>query len=213
MTSTPRNMFAAPGATFDALRAARPGIEAYVQLREKAATAQIALRPPTSLDTVQAYENGAGVRLPDDYVFFVTMVGNGGADPCRLVRLEDWDAGYWSQAVLRRDLIAPCLITPELEALGATWLEALGVEDAGKKWDRNEWDPLRGSMAIAEIGCGLYYHMIVNGPHSGRVFVWGDRASAPPVFQPQKNFAEWIGHYLDAKIAGRPVHFLDGRIR
>jgi hypothetical protein len=93
------------------------------------------------------------------------------------------------------------------------WLDALGVEDAGKKWDRDEWDPLRGSMAVAEIGCGLFYHMIVNGPHSGRIFVWGDRASAPPVFQPHRTFADWIGHYLDSKIAGRPVHFLDGRIK
>jgi hypothetical protein len=68
-------------------------------------------------------------------------------------------------------------------------------------------------MAIAEIGCGLFFHMIVNGPHFGRVFVWGDRAAAPPVFQPQETFARWIGYHLDAKIAGRPVHFLDGRIK
>jgi hypothetical protein len=55
--------------------------------------------------------------------------------------------------------------------------------------------------------------MIVNGPHFGRVFLWGDRISAPPVFMPEHSFADWITCHLDAKIAGRLVHFLDGRIR
>jgi hypothetical protein len=212
-TTSFRDWLGAPGTTVKALSAARPGIEVYAELREKAVSARIALKRPVSLDAIEAFENESGIRLPDDYVFFITMVGNGGIEPCRLVPIEDWDAGYWSQAKLERDLIAPCLITPELKALGNTWLGALGVEQADKKWDRDEWDPLRGSMAIAEIGCGLFFHLIVNGPHFGRVFVWGESAFAPPLFQPQRTFSDWIGHHLDAKIAGRPVHFLDGRIR
>jgi hypothetical protein len=159
-----------------------------------------------------AFENEAGVCLPNDYVFFVTMVGNGGNPPCRLMPIEDWDSGYWSHTQLTNDLIAPCLITPELHSLGENWLEGLGVDEAGTKWDKDEWDPMRGSIAVAEIGCGLYFRMVVNGTHYGRVFAWGDHARNPPIFQPQLTFYDWLGYHLDAKVEGQAVHFLDGRL-
>jgi SUKH-3 immunity protein of toxin-antitoxin system len=193
-----------------ALSVARPGIEVNATLREKATQAGIDLRPPLPLDCVIEFEKNAGICLPDDYVFFITMIGNGSAGRGDLMSMEDWDAGYWSEAKLERDLIAPCLITPELEGLGEKWLDSLGVEDAEQKWDRDEWDPMRGSMTIAEIGCGLFFRMIVNGPHRGRIFVWGDHALLPPAFQSQLTFSSWIGHWLDAVAAGQSAPFLMG---
>ncbi len=181
---------------------------AHGALREKAIQARITLRPPAPIEHVIEFERVSGIRLPDDYVFFITTVGNGGLPPCRIKSLEDWDAGYWSEAKLERDLIAPCLLTPELESLGEKWLDSLGVEDAEQRWDRDEWDPMRGSMTIAEIGCGLFFRMIVNGPHHGRIFVWGDHALLPPAFQSQPTFSSWITHWLDAAIAGQQVAFL-----
>jgi hypothetical protein len=202
-----------PPPALEALLAARPGIAAHAALWEKAVRARLALRPPASLDAVQAFENESGIRLPDDFVCFITLVGNGGLPPCRLLGLDGWNDGYWTPTVLRRDLVAPCLITPELEAQGENWLAALVVADAELRFEREEWDPMRGSMTIAEFGCGLFWRMIVNGPHYGRVFLWGERLSAPPAFMPEPNFAGWISRHLDAKIAGQPVPFLDGRMR
>lgn len=183
---------------------------AHGSLREKAIKAGVTLRPPVPIERVIEFEKKAGIRLPDDYVFFITAVGNGGLHPPCLMGLEDWDAGYWSESRLERDLLAPCLITPELEGLGEKWLDSLGVENAEQKWDRDEWDPMRGSMTIAEIGCGLFFLMIVNGPHRGRIFVWGDHALLPPAFQSQLTFSSWIGHWLDAVAAGQAVPFLMG---
>lgn len=183
---------------------------AHGSLREKAIKAGVTLRPPVPIDRVIEFEKTAGIRLPDDYVFFITAVGNGGQHPPCLMGLDDWDAGYWSEARLERDLSEPCLITPELEGLGEKWLDSLGVEKAEQKWDRDEWDPMRGSMTIAEIGCGLFFRMIVNGPHRGRIFVWGDHALLPPAFQSQLTFSSWIGHWLDAVAAGQAVPFLMG---
>lgn len=181
--------------------------QAHAALREKAIQARVMLRPPVLIERVIEFEKTAGIRLPDDYVFFITAVGNGGLHAPGLVALEDWDAGYWSEARLERDLIAPCLITPELEGLGEKWLDALGVEDAENRLEREEWDPMRGSLTIAEYGCGLFFRMIVNGPHRGRVFVWGEHLMRPPVFQPGLTFAEWITHRLEAAAAGKPVPF------
>ena len=186
------------------LSALRPGIEAHAALREKAVKACMELCPPASFARVASFEKASGIRLPDDYVFFITMIGNGGS---RLISLEDWDAGYWSEARLEHDLRAPCLITPELEGLGEKWLDSLGVEDAGKKWDRDEWDPMRGTVTIVEYGCGLFFRMILNGPHRGRIFIWGEHALRPPVFTQELTFASWIGRWLDAAAAGQKVPF------
>ena len=186
--------------------------ETYAMRCKKAAKARMAPSTAESLQRVIAFEKEAGICLPDDYVFLITTVGYGVSDDCSLLALEDWDAGYWSQAILARDLIAPCLITPEQRELGDKWLDSLGVEDAEKKWDRDEWDPMRGTLTIAEFGCGLYFRMIVNGPHYGRIFIWGEHALRPPVFQPQLNFSSWITHWLDEAVAGKSVPFLKKQI-
>lgn len=172
------------------------GNAVYAALCEKAVKARTTLTPAESLQRVIAFEKAAGIRLPDDYLFFITMVGYKGSENCWLLRLEDWDAGYWSETKLERDLCAPCLITPELQSLGAEWLDSLGVEDAARKWDQDEWDPMRGSMTIVEYGCGLFFRMIVNGPYYGRVFIWGEHAMRPPVFVPELTFSDWITHWL-----------------
>ena len=201
------------GPSLDELCAARPGIGKYLSLEKKARAPRLSLRPPASLHLIEDFERESGITLPDDYVFYLTCIGNGGIAPCRLQSLDDWNAAHWAATKLERDLIAPCLITPELEALGDKWLDALGVADASAKWDRDEWDPMRGTIAVADFGCGLYYRMIANGPHRGRVFLWGDRATAAPSFEPQPNFASWLGFHLDLAAEGKPVHFLNGRIR
>src|SRR6185436_16297736 len=91
--------------TLEELKIDRPGIEANTSLRDKAIQTQISLRRPISLDRVVQFENEAHISLPNDYVFFVTMVGNGGVEQCRLVRIEDWDRGYWSNSCLATDLV------------------------------------------------------------------------------------------------------------
>ncbi len=107
----------------------------------------------------------------------------------------------------------PCLITPATEHHGEKWLDELGTPDWEAQWDNGTWDPMFGTIAVAEIGCGLFYSIIMNGEYRGRVFSWGDHALNPPYFVEQNNFVSWIESCLDFSIAGRPVHFLDGRIQ
>jgi hypothetical protein len=69
-----------------------------------------------------------------------------------------------------------------------------------------------GTIAVAEIGCGLFFSMVMNGQHRGRIFSWGDQASHPPLFVPETNFGAWLESHLDLILAGHPVHFLTGRV-
>jgi hypothetical protein len=185
----------------------------YDNLRVKAVRAGLKVRAPASPRDIADFEMKSGVRLPEDYAFFLTHVANGGIAPCRLVALEDWDTGFWSSVSLESALRKPCVIAPDAEARGESWLTDLRVADWEEKWDSDEWDPLYGTIAVAEIGCGLFYHLIVNGEFYGRIFSWGDHALSPPVFVAEVSFSDWIERHLDAIIAGEPVHFLDGRIQ
>ncbi len=189
-----------------------PKLDLTARLLEKAQQANLRLQPPATEAEVAAFESESGIDLPADYRDFLVSVANGGYGPCRLVALERWADCYWiSKTSLSKHLQQPCLITPDAEDHEDQWLDKLGIEDLDGKWDREEWDPMFGSMAVAEIGCGLFFSLVVNGPFYGRVFSWGDSAGNPPVFVEQASFGEWMEFCLDAILEGHPVHFLDGR--
>jgi hypothetical protein len=57
---------------------------------------------------------------------------------------------------------------------------------------------MAGTIAVAEIGCGLFYSLVVNGPFTGRVFSYGDHIANPPRFVAQNTFIEWIAACVDS---------------
>jgi len=180
------------------------------QVLDKIRRANLRIRPPIKLDELERFEAQAGIMLPKDYRDFLLTCCNGGIEPCRLVSLQRWDACYWSK-VDPTSLNLPCLVTPDAELHHDQWLDQLGVPDWETKWDSDTWDPMVGTIAVAEIGCGLFYSLIMNGEFRGRVFVWGSSALNPPHFVDYENFTTWIESCLDASIAGCRAYFLDGR--
>jgi len=182
-------------------------------LAAKARRARISIKPPVTVEDIVALEDAAGVKLPDEYRDFLTHVSNGGTTPCRLVPLDHWDHSYWIDCPQPSMIALPSIVTPEAESHGETWLDRAAPADWSDRWDNNEWDPMFGSIAVAEIGCGLFFSLVVTGEHRGRVFSWGDHALNPPIFCEEKSFSSWIEGCFDQIIAGYPVHFLDGRIR
>ena len=182
------------------------------KLLDKIRRARLPVKAPIELDELERFEVQAGLALPSDYRDFLLTCCNGGIEPCRLVPLNRWADCYWTNVDAKR-ANSQCLLTPEAANHGEKWLEHLGIPDWESKWDSGAWDPMYGTIAVAEIGCGLFYSLIVNGDYRGRIFSWGDHALNPPYFVEYEDFATWIESCLDASIAGQPVHFLDGRIR
>ena len=105
----------------------------------------------------------------------------------------------------------PCVVTPSAREQGERWLDHAGPAGWSTLVDGNRWDPMFGTIAIAEIGCGLFYSLIVTGEFRGRVFSWGDHMLNPPVFCDERSFGCWIEGRLDRLRAGDPVHILDDR--
>ncbi len=170
-------------------------------------------KPPIAESEVARLEAEFGVTIPEDYRDFLINVANGGRAPCRLVPLSGWDGCYWIDDPKPHMVAEPCIVTPGAQDQGERWLDEANLPDWEARWDNNEWDPMFGTIAVAEIGCGLFFSMIMTGPFRGRIFSWGDHALNPPYVYPEPSFGGWFEKCLDASLAGKPVHFLDGRLR
>lgn len=188
-------------------------METTRQLFEQVQETGLRLNPPVDLPTVERFEAEAGVSLPLDYREFLLNVGNGGMGQCRLLRLSDWFCSYWIDDPRPCMIAQPCVITPEAWGQEDLWSDKTNVRDWEKEWDENRWDPMFGTIAVAEIGCGLFYSLVMTCRFRGRIFSWGDHALNPPFLYPEPNFGEWLKSHLDQILAGNPVHFLDGRNR
>ncbi len=171
-------------------------------LLEKIRRARLRVKPPIELAELERFETRCGTRLPADYREFLIAGCNGGIEACRLVPLEHWDHSYWSE-VGPEAANLPCLIKPEAEQHKDEWLDELGVPDWETRWDDGSWDPMFGTIAVAEIGCGLFYSLIMNGEHRGRIFSWGDCALAPPYFVDHANFHSWIEAWMRRLLGNR----------
>lgn len=183
------------------------------RLATKTRRARLRVNRPIAEADVARFESESGVAIPDDYRDFLLQVANGGTEPCRLVPLAGWCWSYWIDDPKPKMVAEPCVVSPNAYEQGEHWLEKINVPEWESRWDNNEWDPMVGTIAIAEIGCGLFFSMIMNGSFRGRIFSWGDHAFKPPYVYPEASFGEWFEGYLDAIIAGKPIHFLDGRLR
>jgi len=183
------------------------------RIAAKIESAGVLVKAPITLSALEQFESEAGIAIPADYRDFLLHVANGGIAPCRLVPLAGWCNCYWNLHPKPAMAAEPCIVTPDAWDQGKDWLGKAGVPDWNDRWDRGEWDPMFGTIAIAEIGCGLFFSMVMTGEFRGRIFSWGDHALNPPFVYPEANFGEWIESCLDATLAGRPVHFLDGRLR
>lgn len=180
-------------------------------IAEKARRSDIKLNPPIAPATVELFEQQAGVSLPEDYRDFLIKVANGGRMPCMLVPLEHWNALYWIEDPEPSILAQPCTLKPGYGEMGKQWLEHAGGSDWEQRWDSNQWDPMSGTLAIAEIGCGLFYSLIVTGPYRGRIFSWGDHIHNPPIFCHEDSFGPWINSAFDQAIKGGPAWILNRR--
>ena len=187
-------------------------MNAIDRLAAKVRNAKLSLRHPIDLASVEKFETVAGVRIPEDYRDFLLEIANGGTKHCRMVPLSDWCASYWIDA--QPEMAArPCILTPDAYGQGVNWLEMANVPDWERRWEKGEWDPMFGTIAIAEIGCGLFFSMVMTGPHRGKIFSWGDHALNPPFFYDNRGFGDWFESCVDLILAGQGVHFLDGRLR
>jgi len=166
------------------------------------------LGPPVAADTVTAFDARIGITLPAAYTAFVTQVGNGGA------RSGEAGAGpFYGLFALGTDdgklierfehrLANPSPLRPGIEY--EAWQETL--RDLGNRTDEAAYLANRdrlfgGLLPLGHQGCGIYYELVLTGPHAGRI-VNIDPDDQPPVFAHEANFLDYYERWLDEVIAG-----------
>ncbi|UQX05164.1 SMI1/KNR4 family protein [Streptomyces sp. RerS4] len=114
------------------------------------------LAPPLSEAEVRGFEARHGITLPAAYRSFVTEVADGAAGPAHgLLPLtrprpeagEDWAVDdEWADDRRPGRLAAPFSPTGPTQASTA------------------------GTLTLAEHGCGVFFRLVLNGPHAGEVW-------------------------------------------
>lgn len=146
------------------------------------------LAPALPEAEIRAFEEAHGIGLPAEYRSFVAVVGNGPAGPGHgLMPLttprpeagEEWAVDdEWEEDRLPGRLAAPFPLAEPLPGrIGAS-----------------TGDLTRGTLMLAEEGCGMYLRLILTGPRAGEVWRidpdWGGFVPASPGFRDW--YAEWL---------------------
>ncbi|GAB3964226.1 hypothetical protein GCM10029978_024220 [Actinoallomurus acanthiterrae] len=157
--------------------------------------------PPLGWEALRAYEAEHGIVLPEPYRTFAAEICNGsagGPPDFGLVPLaempEDWgdDRGR---------------VPAEPFPLTAPWL-----------WEGDEDDPRspeeidkalgqvfnHGSIVLGTDGCGMYWHLIVTGPHRGHIWNITGEGAAPfgaefGFTTGSPGFVGWVTHWAAQK--------------
>ncbi len=179
------------------------------------------LFPPLPESEVIEFEEKHQVSLPEDYRFFVTEVGNGGAGPYYGVfQFGEEDDGHgfckWENGFLVGDLSKPFPHEDDWNLPDSFWRQQpdpgpeISVEEEDRlmaAWDREleekYWHPgiMNGAIPICHLGCARRHWLVIKGGQRGivwcdyRVDYKGLRPCRGPDRKPM-NFSDWYMYWL-----------------
>lgn len=169
-----------------------------LELASKIKALGIRLRPAVSLERIEELEAKLGFRLPEDYVLFVTRIGDGWEK--QVVKRSIWQEmkSVFSYGDLR-------LLCEPFPYTGAWIWEARETNplpgESHEAWNRRVDDLLRpkhfGNLALTRGSSGETFHLILTGKCSGEVWKFTDIGIAP--CSPRVSFSEWITAWLEGK--------------
>lgn len=145
------------------------------------------------LQTVKAFESKYGIRLPEEYRYFVLSLGNGGDGPpfCGMFPLEEADHDDLGKMP---EGYAPSQDFPLHEA----WI-----------WEgeENPDEPLIeavlswGFIYLGTDGCGMQNVLITSGPERGNIWMLSDVGAQPIYFDQMRRygFLDWLEAWLEER--------------
>jgi len=177
------------------------------------------LGSPISINLCEEIEEKYHCTFPEDYKYFITNVGNGGAGPFYgLFPLERHDDNHdmcsWEEGYLIGDLSKPFPYSEKWNLPTSFWenepdpdsCDSEEQEDElWEKWyqeiDTKYWAPhiMDGAIPICHQGCAIRTWLVVTGPMKGTV--WDDYRCDYEGITPLKNadgsFSSFTDWYLN----------------
>lgn len=142
------------------------------------------LNPPAEYSLIKAFEDKFQVSLPDEYVGYLTQMGNGGAgphrgvEPLRLDIRDDWAAGYSNPFKLHQQL------KPQYP------------ENPPEPIAKDEWaEMLNGLHYIGEFGYTITC-LVVRGEKRGRIVYVDEERRCAPNLAKEHSFLEWYETWI-----------------
>lgn len=181
------------------------------------------LNPPLPVAVIEAFEGRHGVSLPEDYRYFITEVGDGGAGPFYgFLRFgKDDDDRDWEGGGLVGDPGRPFPHTTAWNLPDSFWggepdpppgtppeEEDRLMEAWDRELEQRYWSPaiMDGAIPICHKGCALRQWLVLRGGQRG--CLWDDlrvdHAGIAPVLGESGepvSFADWYMAWLDSSLA------------
>lgn len=113
---------------------------------------------PVPEQRIERFENDNRIKLPADYNFFLTQIGDGGAGPdYGIIPFEKAFADTQPDKFFQWSNESEVVFSEETEQSALEWEE----------WEENR----SGTARISEHGCGIYTFLVVNGRSYGEMWV------------------------------------------
>lgn len=161
------------------------------------------LNPPVSMDEVLKLEADFNIKLPDDYVYFLTQVGNGGAGP---------HYGLYSLNELRQrqyckkqdNELEPVIDDKLSKEIWNELMEQMDTDD--DLYDEIEQHINTGLFIIGTQGCTYDNLLMCRGSETGKIVYidWNLESDYPP-FLTKMSFLEWYTGFFEDIVAGYSV--------
>lgn len=159
------------------------------------------VNPVISEKDISEFESRYSISLPDDYRWFLSSVGNGGAGP--EYGLEPIEHGIYSDLHYGAeegfiDPSKPFSLTEEWNMKIETSLNPKEQSQFEEEYFSDRW--VDGLLRICDRGCGMSINLVVNGPEYGNLWV-DDRSSDNGIYPLRKStnttFGNWYNEWLD----------------
>ncbi len=166
-----------------------------------------AFHAPASEQQMIQFENAHHIKLPEEYMAFITTIGNGGpgyyggAGPYYgIYALGEFHFMVGCNGLLE----LPGIVTSQLT--DTAWKEHTAQFQDDQIGDSAELDRkydelFRGLLPIGTQGCNFQTMLSLHGPDKGRV-VNIDQDLQMPVFARQLTFLDWYEAWLDRLSSG-----------
>lgn len=148
------------------------------------------LSPTVPLSEIEAFERRAGIELPENYVYYLTQVGGGGASPG--TGFSDFKSEWESYGGLQDVSEQLAQVMPKAE-----WEERYGEHEYKEP----------GTISLCGMDITFVAFLIVNGPMRGHVvYLDWDGDCAPMWPKGSSDFLDWNENFYSELLAGYDIY-------
>jgi hypothetical protein len=174
------------------------------------------LNAPISEETIKQFEIKHEINLPNDYVQFLTVLGNGGAGP--FYGLEPIENALFNDLDYKtsHSLLNPSKPFPHIEPWNLAFRPTVDEEENEAEYEKQfaefeeryyDKQHMSGVIAICNYGCGVSLNLVVNGQEYGNIWT-DDRGNDNGIYASLElgnaekiGFSNWYELWLDNSLA------------